>query len=283
MNSRRISSWLILTVLLAGGGLLSLNSCDDKATLPAFVRIDTIILDSTDYDSVGSVAHKIEYAWLYIDDNLQGVYKLPARVPVIGSGPKKIKVYAGVSENGFSTQATRYIFYNPWEVNDTLVVGDTLTLQPHVKYDNIKAPLFIDFDNNLVLDMDKAQGGGTFQYMYDGLAYEGTGYGYLSLLEGESDLICTTKVVNTPKGMLGYFMELNYKNNCDFLVGVQSGNQTINWLGIKAKDEWNKIYINLTTAVDQIPGTNLQLYLVVPQDTTVATQEVRIDNFKFLY
>jgi len=271
----------ILSAMFASG--LLMTGCDDKAELPSFIRIDTIMVDSTDYDSVGSVLHKVEYAWVYLDDNLQGVYQLPALFPVIGEGTKNIRVFGGVKESGFSSQASRYIFYDSWLSTISLTVGDTAAVSPHIRYGHLLIPYMEDFDNNTSISVDRESGGGNFAYTFDGDAKEGPGYGMMTLTEGATDLVCTTSVVNTPKNELGYFVEMDYKNNCDFFVGIKTpeGNETI--LGILPKADWNKIYINITNNVDQLPGTDLQLYFIVPQDTTIPYQEVKIDNLKLLF
>lgn len=259
------------------------SGCTDRADLPAFLRIDTIVLDSTSYDSVGSTSSKITHAWVYIDNNLQGVYMLPCLVPVLELGKREIKVFAGVQENGQTAQATQYIFYNNWIDSVALVAGDTTHIEPHVTYERILLPFMEDFESVSQLQIDRESGQGSFTYSFIPGAKEGNGFGYMVLGQGQTELVCTTKVITTPKDKVGYFIEMDYRNNCDFLVGVRTSADGETVLGLYPKTEYNKIYINVTNQVDAISGTDLQLFFIVPQDSTILNQEVRIDNLKFLY
>lgn len=273
---------VLISFLILISGFMN-TGCTDEAEIPAFIRLDTILLDSTNYDSVGSVSHKITHAWIYIDDNLQGVYQLPCKIPVIEKGKKDIKIFGGVPESGFSTQASQYIFYDYWQDSVALVEGDTTVLEPHVKYKRILVPFKEDFETISILQIDRESGQGAFTYSTGPDAKEGTGYGYMTLGQGQTDLVCTTKVITTPKGELGYFIEMDYRNNCDFFVGIRTSQQSETILGVLPKTEYNKIYINVTNQVDAIPGTDVQLFFILPQDTSVVNQEVRIDNLKFIF
>lgn len=277
--------WMSLGLML--GMLLPWIStgCADKAQIPAFLRIDTILVDSTSYDSVGSTSSKIRFAWVYADDNLQGVYQLPCRVPILKSGSTNLKIFAGVNENGVGELALQYPFYAFYESTVTFIPGDTLTVIPHVRYkQGLKAPYMEDFDFDFSPTISKDNGGGFFDYLMDPTrAFEGSGCGYFYLPEGEQALICTTNVITTPKNKAAYTIEFNYKNNCDFLIGIRISQDGETILGLRASDTWNKIYINVTPTVDAIPGTDLKLFFIIPQDTLIPIQEVYIDNLKFLF
>lgn len=277
--------WISLMLLLGLVIPLIPTGCADKAQIPAFLRIDTIVLDSTSYDSVGSTSSKIRFAWVYADDNLQGVYQLPCRVPILKNGSTNLKIFAGVNENGVGEQALQYPFYAYYETNVNFTPGDTLTVLPHVRYNKgLKAPYIEDFNIDFSPTINKDMGGGFFDYLMDPTrAFEGNGCGYFYLAEGEEALICTTHVVTTPKNKAAYMVEFDYKNNCDFLVGIRTSQDGETILGLRARDTWNKIYLNITPAVDAIPGTDLKLFFIVPQDTLVPIQEVYIDNLKLLF
>lgn len=275
----------VILLLLLCISIPMMHSCADKAEIPSFLRIDSIAVDSTSYDSTGSVSSKIKFAWVYVDENLQGVYQLPFRVPIIKDGTANLKIYAGVQENGLSDLALRYPFYQRDEMIVTFTPGDTLTVLPHVRYKKgLKIPYLEDFNVNFAQTIYKDQGGGHFDYLMDqAKAFEGNGCGYFYLGQNEPALICTTKVVYTPKNMSAYMIEFNYRNNCDFLVGLRTSQTGETILGVRARPDWNKFYMNITPAVDALPGTDLQIFFIVPQDTLVPIQEVFIDNLKLIY
>ena len=59
--------------------LLLFTACEKEDTngVPAFITINTITLDE------GNATANITDAWVYINDQLQGVYELPAQFPLI--------------------------------------------------------------------------------------------------------------------------------------------------------------------------------------------------------
>src|SRR5687767_668295 len=150
-------------VLFLLGTLLFSPGCStDPSTIPSFVRIDTIYVDSTNYLETGSHRSKINFAWVYVNSTLQGVYLLPAKFPVIGDGMKNITVFAGVYEFGNGSNTMRYRFYDPWSIDTTLVIEDTLFLQPHVKYDSLLTllPYHEDFNSPSSFTLHKTEGQG---------------------------------------------------------------------------------------------------------------------------
>ncbi len=259
------------------------TSCNDAATVPSFVRIDTIIVDETDSNITGELAPKINFAWVYVDDNLQGVYTLPCKFPVIGEGVKKFQIFAGVAEFGNGNAATRYIFYEPWTRYDTLIVQDTLLLQPHVAY----------VDSNIVFNLqDFDAHPGDFVYSAGSGAYNnndpnGLNGDCLAMYMGPSDttnlIIEKASAMYVPKNGVGYFVELNYKCNTPFYFDIKTSTGYRSIVGFNTKNEWNKAYINITYAIDITPGTDVKFIFKMFRDATIPNQEVFIDNIKLIY
>lgn len=276
--------FLSFIIFILGSIFLSTGCSTDPSTIPSFVRIDTIVVDSTSYDSVGSHSSKIDFAWVYINDNLQGVYLLPAKFPVIGEGVKNFRIFAGVYEFGNGNAATRYIFYDEWKITDTLVVEDTLILQPHVRYiAGLKIPSIQDFDPIFQSDFVTGVGNdGNYIASQPG-GYEGLG-GYMHLSGGETKCIIESgTAINVPKGLSGYFFEMNYKCNSPFYFDIKTSTGFRNIIGFNTKTTWNKAYINMTNAMDVTPGTDVKLIFTMFRDTAILDQEVYLDNLKFVF
>lgn len=268
--------------------LFSTGCSDDMAApVPAYLRIDSIYLDSTSYDSTGSTRHKIIAAWVYIDDDLQGVYHLPFVAPILETGNHKITIYAGVSENGSSSMYSRYIFYQPISDSVTFHSGDTLFMEPHVRYNE---GLLIpdgngmeDFEDNFNPKLSKTGGGGSFSYLFDPVAYEGNGCGAFLLQPGDQKLEVETGTITVPTGKIGYFIELNYKNDVDLLVNIKTQNTEFLLIGLRPRDYWNKVYLNITETMDLIAPNDFTIIFRVVEDTTLSSQTVLIDNLKLVY
>lgn len=281
---------IFLTLLLLPAFVPVFQGCDhQEAEIPAYLRIDTIPLDSTNYDSTGAVSHQIRYAWVYIEDNLQGVYKLPALFPVLNDGDLNFRIFAGVNENGISTAAMHYMYYASWDTTQKISGGDTTVLSPHVRYlKGYRVPWIENFNTTVSTKLEKASGSGSFSISVSpGVAQEGTGAGVMYLPEGGEELIVESQPIEIPTGKAGYFVELDYRNNCNFLFGLRSVNSSegSSFIGIRPRDHWNKLYINVTNLVDKLSaqGTMYRMFFIVPQDTAVYEQTVLIDNLKLLY
>lgn len=274
------------------GAILSSSSCDTSpAAAPSFLRIDTIAVDSTSFDSTGTVSHAIRYAWVYANDNLLGVFWLPVVLPILEEGEVEITVFGGISENGIATQAGRYPFYAPWQKKVNLNTMDTTTVFPRVRYPKgFVVPVNQTFDQAQLNEMSLAivQGGGFYSILLNELeAYEGQGCLQLYLPEGDQDMILETSSLPVPTGKAGYFIEMDYRNNCDFILGLRAAgsNQAASLIGVRPRQEYNKLYVNITNLVDQLSGVSeaIHLYIQVPQDTSIADQRVYIDNLKLVY
>ena len=70
---------------------------------PAYIKINDIELNNSSTD-------KITDAWVYIENQLQGVYELPAKFPVLETGVKEIRIKAGIKNNGISSSRVFYPF-----------------------------------------------------------------------------------------------------------------------------------------------------------------------------
>ena len=99
---KRISTVFILLAL----AFLSLTvaSCkkfEGSQTIPSLIHIDSISV-SGDYFVYGATTHKITDAWVYVDDQLVGVYELPTTFPVLKKGIHKDIAQCLPSRNSLS-------------------------------------------------------------------------------------------------------------------------------------------------------------------------------------
>ena len=95
-----------ITYLVA---LLIISACQKEETpntIPAYLKIDTITLDEN------NTTTNITDAWVYINDQLQGVYELPATFPVLKNDTQTLRIKAGIKLNG--------IAFNPKSPQDAI-------------------------------------------------------------------------------------------------------------------------------------------------------------------
>ena len=100
---------------------LLLVSCEknDKNMIPSYIKINSISINNSEE------THNITDAWVYINDNLQGVYELPAHFPVLYTGNQRIRIKAGIKQNGISSTRIPYPFYESFLDTINLVLDST--------------------------------------------------------------------------------------------------------------------------------------------------------------
>ena len=221
--------------------LLLFFSCekDDTNDIPANIKINSITLDENSTENITD-------AWIYINDQLQGVYELPALFPVLNIGSHKLRVRAGIKDNGISSSRIPYPFYGSY-------IQEEVEFLEHVEMEIIPTVSYLEGVTILTED--------------DGINIDETNYsdtiletigdynaGYLdsSLITFE---IATNELEDLPQAGAPVYLELDYKCNTEFLVGVYINyNPTVvkkEALWINPKEDWNKIYVNLTTIISE--------------------------------
>ncbi len=268
--------------------LLVLASCqkEDTGGIPTYLKIDNITLDE------GNTTSNITDAWVYINGQLQGVYELPAKFPVLEQGNTDIKVYAGIKNNGIASDRVIYPFYSAYTINTTLTIDSTTEIYPSV---NIKENIdgqFDDFDNGYSFNSDTR-----FQKLANGPYGD---YGSLSLNSlSDTDSIFFTEINyqdfplsfdNVPQQGSPTYIELDYKSNTTFLVGmyINSPNSpTLEknlWWGYPTKDNWNKIYIDLTqTASEAIGAETFSIFIKMQRDNSLDENKLDFDNIRIIH
>ena len=100
--------------------------------------------------------------------------------------------------------------------------------------------------------------------------------------------LSTDELSDLPQAGAPVYLELDYKSNTQFLVGVyvnfpQSVLQK-DLLYINPKEDWNKIYINLTSAISEAVGANsFKVFISMQRDFALDTNSIFFDNIKVVY
>lgn len=278
----------VIAILVATG--LSQHSCTllsgDELT-PAFIYIDSFSLTS-DLTTEGYPSERIQDAWIYVDGIQLGVFELPATVPVLDSGDHVISIFAGIKDNGISGTGAIYPFYTGFEYTATLIPYKTDTVYPTTSYyESLEFILLERFetgnafsellgsDTSLLITTDTLQ---VFEGNRSGIAVlENTA---LNLRIGNSPMLFP------PVGQVLY-LEMDYRNNMEFevwLTGNYSGGVPIGSyvITLTPKDEWNKIYINLTSQIQSLQAQTYNLEFRALKPSSVTRGEIFFDNIKLV-
>ena len=245
------------------------------------MSIENIILEENS-------SHNITDAWVYINDNLQGVYELPANFPVLASGKQKLRVRAGVKDNGISATRIPYPFYSSYIIEELeFQENTTISITPAVKYleDIILDENSENFDGNgLNLEIDSTT------FWIDNIESLDGNYGVITLSDSIFSAEITTKEIEgLPQEGAHVYLELDYKCNTEFLIGVyvnfpQSSVLQKDLLWITPKADWNKIYVNLTSTISEAVGADsFKIFIAMQRDFTIEKNTIYFDNLKVVY
>ena len=281
--------------------LCGLSSCDlinPEEEIPAYIYIEEFSF-STDIASEGSASTKITEGWLSVGGDFLGAYSLPALVPVLAKGNQMITINPGIKDNGIISTPEIYPFYDPFVIEVELEANVIDTIRPNSGYlDNVQFAFVEDFERENHVFQDDLDGNeGTRIVLTDEEVFEGNFSGQIRLdrenafievatLDRYRDLISNGAVV---------YLEVNYKSEVPVLfglVGHEEGifNQGLTFYdpGFTAKDEWNKIFFNMTPLIfeNNFPEYQFSIQTILPienGDFTMENANIWLDNIKLLH
>ncbi|NVN94703.1 MAG: hypothetical protein HXX18_05405 [Bacteroidetes bacterium] len=278
----------------------SCNKFDGTQTIPAYIHIEKITLVDNPNINEGSLSNKITDAWVYVDDELIGAFQLPATFPVLKSGKHKISIHPGIKMNGMLGTRVEYEFYKNIDITDFNFVEDSIikidTLVTRTSYrDNLNLDWKEDFDDGTIL-FQKRTGSDTniIQTIAPANLFEGTPTGIVNLDQNHTFFEIEPVGDNfvLPKNSSPVFLEMNYKTNNSFYVGLlvySSSSQTIpsakvSTIALYPSSEWKKIYINFTPDVsDYYNATSFKFFIGGYKDDGIQNAEILFDNIKMVY
>lgn len=277
--------------------LISCEIINPPEEIPSYIRISNI-----DFDPMGngSYSHKIVDAWLEVDNEIIGTFELPATIPVLKQGTKKVKIYAGVYRDGIKGLRVIYPFYSNYDSMRILVAGTIDTINLVVNYDSTVIFPFEnvfpfkpeeDFEQGNLFSKNSGNIDIIRKINLDSLDFsEGNNFiGFIDAPEGltENIDIATTGDYILPKKPV--YLEINFKSNMDLTVGLYArhpGSQpvvSIEKLVLFPANSWKKIYISLTDEVASQPdGTTFNIFF---KASSLGDKDyyIALDNIKLLH
>ena len=287
--------------------IIVFSSCSsDKysASRPVYFAVPDFELE-TNYLAEGTSNSKITTVWIYQDNDLQGTYEIPFSVPVIVEEGKShtYRIFPGINLNGISSSRAIYEFFNR-PIFDTALPEnlDTFLLPLEYRRTNYTTSSSVTILENFDeagLNLAPTSGSDTtiikvsdpslvFNNPQDPSEDNGKA-GVLttstSLLKSE---VATVSTYNLPTNGKNVYLELNYRCNQQFVVGViangLSGSSQQPTVVVNPKEEWNKIYINLVTELSaNNEADNFNIFLGTIHDSQNDTGWVYLDNLKLVY
>jgi hypothetical protein len=235
----------------------------------------------------GANSHKITDMWLYVNDNFQGIFPIGGVMPVVATGNAEIVLYAGIKNNGIAATRLPYTFYQQVKFNQPVEAGQTYTYTPVFEYlSNANFRYVEGFEGTTPGLSFIGVGNTTYSLVTDpNKVYGGTGHSLFMTMDNANpigEIQSASSITGLPAGGASVYLELNYKNNQPFQVGIiGGGTDQRQIITINPSDDWNKIYVQLTTGISTSPSyTNYKLYIKATK--TVSDPEIYLDNFKVI-
>jgi len=247
-------------ILLLATLVFALSAChkfEGDQTVPAYLRIDTILF-TTDYVTQGSNTHNITDAWVYVNDQLIGVYELPATFPVLASGKQDLEIRPGIKLNGIGATRAPYPFYKPFVIDNFNFVEDSVQIVRPVTsyYDNLTFAWTEDFEGSGT-SLEKTTASDTIIAKTSPADHPDAWLSPYSSFSGKVQLDAEHEVFQIasflsyelPDQGKAVLLELDYKCDREFGVGMianlSSSTLMLPLVVVNKSETWNKIYINL--------------------------------------
>ena len=312
---RNITLFAMGCAVVAALAFASCNKFGGSQTVPAYIRIDSIKMDTMDYFIYGANTSNFADAWVYVDDQIHGCFELPATIPVLAKGNHKVSVYPGIKVDGRRGTRSAYLFCKPAEYRNLTLTEDCIeTLNPIVRYyesDILQIPWKEDFETGSSLlplsdsDTSLMRVSGAEAWRSDNSFYSGKIVlppDSLDFYLASSEMTFHSEFNDQTPCML----EMDYKCNDTFFVGLiyKKSNTIERWPIVKVlptdkkhavPQRWNKIYINIGHVMKrETDASYFKLYFT--SDLTVhddlgehpyapinETRYYYFDNLKVLY
>lgn len=267
-NNRNHKSWLLYFVVFA---FYFLVGCEgENEPVPAYLQINNFVLEATDPNLHGSISNKITHASIFLLDknsldaphNL-GTVTLPANIPVIVTGDFEINIDPVVKANGSSFYLESYPFYTRYQADISISSNQELEITPTTEYlSESNFRLIEEFESSgHLFATDRDNNPNTSIEISDMDVFEGNTSGMVRLDTANNVFVVATNdlyEVNFPEANRA-FMEVNYKTDIILEFGLISvdalNDETPNFeFRVLPKDEWNKIYFDMTTIMTNSPA-----------------------------
>jgi hypothetical protein len=272
--------------------LLVINSCrltDNDKPEPFYLELKNPVVKQpfgTENDT-----HKMTDVWVFINGQIIGVFPLPARVPVTyDGGNAQVTILAGIRKNGMLDNPVFYPFYQAIEKTIAPKVNETITIPLDFKYvPNAKIPIFEGFETAHCFSLDIDGVASSYIGTTGQDAALGASCGKITLTTENSYVAaaCATSIKKSETSKGQSYLELDYKGEGEIAVGIsklQGNTSKLDYfLYIPGKENWNKIYIDLTDKLS--PQDFSEYFIVISASKKNNSQQsvLYIDNIKHIY
>jgi hypothetical protein len=272
---------------------------DPAEKIPSYITIDKVDIETTAAQG-SDITTAILDAWVYVNEELIGVFEIPFTIPVLKSGTSNIKILAGIKRNGMKDVGISYPFFNPYEIKANLEEGKILKLDPVFTYKTDATVWLEDFEGPGVKFTKTSRSDFDLTITSTpGEVYEGNKSAKViftaddNLFEVETD----EAAFNNFNFGSTIYMELNYSTNYQLTLGIftRKTNELVAtqraYINLFPSTEtstpkWKKIYIDLTEIIaPNTPAEGINVFMGIQYDKAqnATLPKAYFDNIKIVY
>ena len=287
--------WVKSLISLSILGITSCNVINPEEQAPGFIEINGFDFDPvpTALEMGSSSSVKIKDVWVYVDNEFQGAYQLPARFPVLKTGNQKILLTPGIELNGIASTRSPYPFYKGYDSTQFIPENGTLTINPSARYfDAVQCAFCESFDGSgfALAPTDQSD---TIMYQLavgDSNVFEGASSGVVYLDTSNTQFeFSSTSFYDLPGSGAAVFLEMDYKCSQEMQVGLYidvpgTGLQQIPIYNVNQTNDWNKVYIQLGYVVSTYSYSNkFKVYFKGIKNNGTERATFYFDNIKVVH
>jgi hypothetical protein len=278
---------VVIALLLA-----SCNLINPSEQAPAYIEIEQFDYDPTPtLQEMGpSTSTKIKDVWVYVDNQFQGTYELPARFPLLKTGTSKLVLVPGIYLNGISSTRSPYPFYKGSDHEINVPENGTVQINPVTSYFDLVNCSYCESFEGTGFSLTPTSQSDTVIYQLpagDPEIFEGAGSGVVYLQTADSKFeVTSTSDYDLPGAGAPVFLEFDYKINQEMEIGLivnipGAASIKVPVIIIRPSLTWNKIYIQLGNKVSSY-GNNARfnVYFAGDKDPSVLKSIFYLDNIK---
>lgn len=271
------------------------SSCVKNNPDPAWLEVNEWTLNSNVglTGAEGELSHSFTEAWVYIDDQIVGVFEVPFKIPILKTGDVNIKLYPAVKNNGISATKKIYPFTEVFSINTTLVKNQTLTLNPTTRYSDQTQFWIEDFEDAAIKIITDPNSQTSLVAGNDPAILEyGNYYGGLTLTEIDSTWVAYSEQLSNNLRGKEVYLEIDYYNTNALVSGLLAitASSTLNNQNVQLNPQtpenvkWKKIYIDLREVISNSdPTANFRLSFQALLDTDDSEGLIILDNIKVVH
>jgi hypothetical protein len=280
---------IILLFLL----FIGCNKDKQKAREAFFIQSGSANVAVTSPSVQGTTSNKITDIWYYVNGQFKGAYPVGHMFPVPSTGPSSLAFFPGIKNNGISATRQPYEFYAAIYLDTSVAPGTIVNRNFTFSYKTGAVFRWLEnfegYGTTSGITIKKSDNSDTtFAILTSSMSptpdiFEGNKCMYFAT--DNISRVAQFQSVATfplPKNGQPVYLEMNYKCDEAFEVGVWSGTQFWYVAGINPSSEWNKIYIQLSSGVTQLLGDCGWYIKTVKQNLATAKSEFWVDNLKIV-